>query len=134
MHDMYELNELKERVLEELIEFGRRGTFSKSELPTIKDLAETGKDLCKIIAMCEEKTGYSYGGRDGYSNRRYSMTSTPDYYNPPYSMARRRDSMGRYSSDNDWMIETLEELKEKAPNDHMRKEFDEFIMRMERNK
>lgn len=125
MHDLYELNELKERVLEELVEFGRRGSFSKSELPTIKDLAEAGKDICKIIAMCEEKTGYDYGTK--YYGASVRM--------PRYSYrGAKRDSMGRYASDDDWMIETLHDLKDKAPNDHMRAEFDEFITRMERMK
>lgn len=122
MHDMYELNELKERVMEELIEFGHKGSFSRNELPTIDLLAHTAKNLCKVIEMCEEKTGYSYGMR----------TNMRDNYN--YSGARRRDSMGRYSADDDWMMETLHELKDKAPNDKMRMEFDEFISRMERTK
>ena len=122
MHDMYELNELKERVMEELIEFGRKGSFSRNELPTIDLLAHTAKNLCKVIEMCEEKTGYSYGMR----------TNMRGNYN--YSGERRRDSMGRYSADDDWMMETLHELKDKAPNDKMRMEFDEFISRMERTK
>ena len=95
---MYELNELKERVMEELIEFGRKGSFSRNELPTIDLLAHTAKNLCKVIEMCEEKTGYSYGMR----------TNMRGNYN--YSGARRRDSMGRYSADDDWMMETLHEL------------------------
>ena len=136
MHGIYEL---KEEVIRELEEFGTRGEFSRNELPTIDMLAHTAKNLCKVIEMCENMTGYSYRSRyygNDYSGRRrgYSMASTPDYYNPSYSMARNRDSMGRYASDNDWMIETLHDLKNKATNDQMRNEFDEFIMRMERMK
>ena len=135
MHGIYKL---KEEVIRELEEFGTRGEFSRNELPTIDMLAHTAKNLCKVIEMCEDMTGYSYGsryyGNDYSGRRRYSMASTPDYYNPPYSMARGRDSMGRYSSDNDWMIDTLHDLKSKATNDQMRNEFDEFIMRMERMK
>lgn len=125
MHGVYEL---KDQIIEELESFGMRGEISRSDLPTIDMLAHTAKNLCKLIAMCEERTGYSYGsGVSTYSSRRMPRVS--------YSYAGpRRDSMGRYSSDDDWMIETLHDLKEKAPNDRMRAEFDEFISRMERTK
>lgn len=143
MHDIYAL---KDMAIEELEEYGRRGEFSRNELPTIDTLAHLAKNLCKIIAMCEEETGYSYGtrmtmrgnysGRDHYSDLG-SYSSRYPYYGD-YSMARgrgaRRDSMGRYSGDDDWMMDTLEELKEKAPNDNMRMEFQEFIERMKRTK
>ena len=74
--------------------------------------------------MCEERTGYEYGSKYYGSSMRM----------PRYSFAQKRDSMGRYAGDDDWMMETLHELREKAPNDHMRAEFDEFISRMERTK
>ena len=142
---MHEIYELKEKVINELKEFGNHGDLSRGDLPTIDMLAHTAKNLCKVIEICEDITGYSmrddYSNRDNYSNRDgYSSRYYPDYYNRNYSMARgrgrnaSRDSMGRYSSDNDWMVDTLTELKEKAPNDKMRMEFDEFISRMERMK
>ena len=124
MHGVYML---KEEIIDELERFGEKGDFSRSELPTIDMLAHTAKNLCKLIAMCEERTGYDYGTK---------------YYGDSIRMPRvtysyrgsRRDSMGRYSGDNDWMIETLHDLRDKAPNDHMRAEFDEFITRMERSR
>lgn len=138
MHGVYEL---KDQIVEELERFGQRGEFSKNELPTIDMLAHTAKNLCKLIEMCEEKTGYSYGSgtsnRGGYSNANYSGEYSSANRMPRFNYSyrgQRRDSMGRYSSDNDWMIETLEELKESAPNETMRREFDEFITRMERTK
>lgn len=125
MHGVYLL---KEEIIEELEKYGERGEISRSELPTIDMLAHTAKNLCKLIDMCEERTGYSYGsGEHMYSSRRMPHV-TYSYRGP------RRDSMGRYASDDDWMIDTLHELKEKAPNDRMRAEFDEFISRMERSK
>ena len=128
MHGVYML---KDEIIDELEKFGERGEISRNELPTIDMLAHTAKNLCKLIAMCEERTGYSYGGRADVRGR-YSSRMNPMY--DDYSFARKRDSMGRYSSDDDWMMETLHELKEKAPNDRMRSEFDEFITRMERMK
>ena len=121
MHGVYLL---KEEIIEELEKYGERGEISRNELPTIDLLAHTCKILCKIIAMCEERTGYEYGSKYYGSSMRM----------PRYSFAQKRDSMGRYAGDDDWMMETLHELREKAPNDHMRAEFDEFISRMERTK
>lgn len=140
MHGLYAL---KDQIVEELEHYGMNGEFSRSELPTIDMLSHTAKNLCKLIEACEERTGYSYGnrvhmrGNYSYNDRgRYDHRSP--YYDNSFARGRgrsaSRDSMGRYSSDDDWMIETLNELKEKAPNDHMREEFDEFITRMERMK
>lgn len=118
MHGIYEL---KDQIIEELESYGMHGEINRSELPTIDMLAHSAKNLCKLIEMCEERTGYSYSGRR-MPHVNYSYRGS------------RRDSMGRYASDDDWMIETLHELKNKAPNDRMRAEFDEFITRMERSK
>lgn len=166
MHDIFEdiedICELKYSALRELANYGRKGEFSRNELPTIDMLAHTAKNLCKVIEMCEEKTGYSFGSgtsmRGGSSNRRgssgnysgegssYRGGSSGNYsgegssYRGGYSGARgrgrnaSRDSMGRYSGDNDWLIETLNELREQSPDERMRGEFDEFISRMERMK
>ena len=121
MHGVYLL---KEEIIEELEKYGERGEISRNELPTIDLLAHTCKNLCKIIAMCEERTGYEYGSKYYGSSMRM----------PRYSFGQKRDSMGRYAGDDDWMMDTLHDLREKAPNDHMRAEFDEFISRMERTK
>ena len=131
---MHKLYDLKEMAIEELERYADRGELSRSDLPTIDTLAHMAKNLCKIIECCEDRTGYSYGTR---MNVRGSYSG--DHYRRPYAdgyaYGRSRDSMGRYSGgDDDWMIETLRELKEKAPNDSMRMEFQEFIDRMERTK
>lgn len=130
MHGIYEL---KDRVIEELEQLGTRGDFSRSDLPTIDMLAHTAKNLCKVISMCEEMTGYSYGGGRRYGGYSRDGKYAGNFYGE-YSGARNRDSYGRYSRDTDWMVETLHEMRDKAPNDQMRKEFDEFIMRMDRVK
>lgn len=152
MHEYIEgICELKMRALEELANYGRKGEFSRGELPTIDTLAHTAKNLCKIIEMCEETTGYSFGGRmnmrgnysynDGASYRRggYSNEGSSNrggnYSNEGMSYrGRYSNAMGRYSNDNDWLMDTLNELKEKSGNERMRAEFDEFISRMERMK
>ena len=122
---MHRIEELKEMAIEELERYADKGEINRNDLPTMDCLAHFAKNLCKILEACEERTGYSYGTR-------LNMRGT---YSGDYSHARRRDSRGRYSgADDNWMVETLHELKEKAPNDQMRMEFQEFIDRMERMK
>ena len=123
MHGIYKL---KDKIVEELEEYGEKNEIKASELPTIDTLAHTAKNLCKLLQMCEEETGYSYGDR--YYGRNYSRYDD----GMSYARGRRRYSDG-YSGSGDWMTEMLEELKEKAPNSHMKQEFDEFIKRLERS-
>lgn len=123
MHGIYKL---KDKIIEELEEFGNKPELKGSELPTIDTLAHAAKNLCKLIQMCEDETGYSYG------SGRYSRYN--DYGNSYRGRTRMYDDMGGYSNSNDWMVDTLHELKDKAPNDQMRREFDEFIKRMERSR
>ena len=120
---MHEIRELKRKIIEELEEYGMKNEIKASELPTIDMLAHTAKNLCKVIAMCEEETGYSYGDRYyGRNGRGYN-----------YSRGRRMyDDMDGYSGSGEWMIEMLEDLKDKAPNENMKREFDEFIHRMKK--
>ena len=125
MRDLYEL---KEMAIEELKEYGRKGEISPRDLPCIDTLAHTAKNLCKIIEMCEEKTGYSYGSR-GRMRGSYSYGDRA-----PYPYYGRRDSRGRYAGDDRWMVETLDELIMNAPNDHMKMELEEFKSRVEQMK
>lgn len=77
MNGMYEL---KEKLHESINEYGKKD-LSASTLPTIKDLVKTAYYLDKII----------HDGEEEYSN--YSGR-----YNRSYARGRKRDSMGRYSS------------------------------------
>lgn len=49
-----------------------------------------------------------------------------------YGRRMRYDDMGGYSGSGEWMIDMLEDLKDKAPSESMRREFDEFIKRMKK--
>ena len=124
MHGVYEL---KKKIIEELEDYGMKSEVKASELPTIDMLAHTAKNLCKLIAMCEDETGYSYGdryyGRNSYRGRDDGMS---------YGRRMRYDDMGGYSGSGEWMLEMLEDLKDKAPNESMKREFDEFIRRMKK--
>jgi len=73
MHAMYDL---KDMLCEELEDLVKKGELSAGDLDVVDKLTHSIKSLVTIMAM--EDSGYS---NDGYSG------------------ARRRDSMGRYTSD-----------------------------------
>lgn len=117
---MHELYELKEKLCEELKEYGNKD-LSAGSLDVVDKLAHTIKNLDKIIEESDEK---------GYSGRRYSRENRMSY-------ARgdgRRDSRGRYARDYSYdesMIEELRELMEDAPDEKTKMEFKKFIRKME---
>lgn len=147
---MHELYELKEKLMKELEEYGRKGDLSAGTLDVVDKLAHTVKNLCKIIEDAEYSSmggsyesnyarGGSYannggrGGRGGgYSNNMGGMQGG--------SFARgdgrgrgsnaNRDSMGRYSSGSAFADE-LRELMEDAPDERTRNELERLANKME---
>lgn len=146
MHNIEELCELKEKLIKELIDQGKKdGTLNN-----IDTLAHAIKNICKIIEDCEmdeEYSGRRYsraqgGGSGAYANAPYS-------YMPAYSMAsmgmmpeyawaqngnsgarRSRDSMGRYSSHGNLTSE-LYSIMNSAQNEMDRQEIQNLINRLE---
>lgn len=132
---MHGIHELKERLCDELEEYGKKEDLDVGTLDVVDKLSRTVKNLGKIIDKYEESE-YSYDNDmnyGNYSNARNGRRSGR------YSGARRRDSMGRYSDrrggysmDNKEMISELRELMQDAPDDRTRQEFQSFIDKMER--
>lgn len=130
MHDLYEL---KERLLKELEEYGKRGDLSASSLDMVDKLAHAAKNLCKVIEDMEGEEYSNYGGsyydgmvpRGGHSYRRGS-----------YARGRnaRRDSMGRYSSDGysraGDLAEHVRELMRDAPDEQTRQEMERLASKL----
>lgn len=135
---MRELYELKDKLCEELKEYGKKD-MSAGSLDVIDKLAHTIKNLDKIIET------YNDGGYSGnYMPRFYDgMNMAPGSYamgNRSYARGRgsnaNRDSMGRYSSNgysygNEDMISELREMMNDAPDKETRAEFQRFISRIE---
>ena len=131
MHDLYEL---KDVLLKELKEYGKKGEMSAGSLDVVDKLSHTIKNLCKIIDDMEDEQ-YSTDG--GMMNRPYRNS----YGERDRSYARgrgrnaRRDAMGRYSSDGysqtGEMVQELRELMQDAPDDRTRQEFQRFIQKIE---
>ena len=93
------------------------GELSAGDLEYLDKLTHTMKSLKTTIAMIEAEEGHS-GGRyymDGRSERSYA----------------RRSSYGRgrgYSRDS--FVDEIEELIEKAPDEHTRKKFERILSEM----
>ena len=113
---MKELYELKEKLCDELKEYGRK-EVTGGALDVIDKLAHAIKNLDKIIENSDD--GYSNYSRD-YGMRR--------------SYARNRDAKGRYSRGYSYHGEDIMELKEmmeNAPNESIRQDYKRIIEKME---
>lgn len=150
---MHELYELKEKLMAELKEYGSQDEMTSSTLDVVDKLAHTIKNLCKIIDDMEgysERGSYessmrggSYDGsmRGSYRDGSYGDGSFRGSYDSSMrggSYARggrgrgaRRDSRGRYASDNGMMLEELQELMSDAPDDRTRQEIQKLVTRLE---
>ena len=134
---MHKIYELKDKLCEELEEYGDK-KLDAGSLEVIDKLAHTVKNLDKIIEKYEDEdysSAYDYGMMGG------SYERDGNRYGSRYAMARgdgrgrgrnaRRDSMGRYSSDNRMMVDELRDLMNDAPDERTKMEFKRFIEKME---
>ena len=134
---MHKIYELKDKLCEELEEYGDK-KLDAGSLDVIDKLAHTIKNLDKIIEKYEDED-YSSAYDDGVMGGPYERGG--NRYGSRYAMARgdgrgrgrnaRRDSMGRYSSDSRMMVEELRDLMNDAPDERTKMEFKRFIEKME---
>lgn len=134
---MHKIYELKDKLCDELEEYGDK-KLDAGSLEVIDKLAHTVKNLDKIIEKYEDED-YSSAYDDGMTGGSYERGG--NRYGSRYAMARgdgrgrgrnaRRDSMGRYSSDNRMMVDELRELMNDAPDERTKMEFKRFIEKME---
>ena len=131
MDYLTDLHEMCETLSHELGEANNKvrqggGKLSGSDLDYVDKLTHALKSIKTTIAMVEAEDGTSgmypvYGRPYGYNNGSY---------------ARKRNSMGRYSSRgysrDDDMIAELRELMNDAPDEKTRQEFQRFIDKIER--
>lgn len=122
----HELYELKEKLCEELKEYGRKGDLTAGALEVVDKLAHAAKNVEKLIEADEE----GYSGR--YVPGSYYYDDGRSYRGGnSYARGRnaKRDSMGRYSRDG--MADKLRELMEDAPDEHTRHEIQRLADKME---
>jgi hypothetical protein len=135
---MHELYELKEKLSKELKSYGQKGDITASSLTMIDTLAHAIKNLDKVIEKCEEEEEM-YSGRPSFESgsMRGSYADGMGGYSRGYSregsyrgrMYARRDSMGRYSG-NDEITSQLEDLMRSAPDDRTRQKIQEIMSKM----
>lgn len=151
---MHELYELKEMLMKELEEYGRKGEMSAGSLEIVDKLSHAIKNLCKIIEAAEEEEGYSrrggsyyYEGGQGGNTNTARMGRGGSGGGSSYARGggrgrgsnARRDSMGRYSRTGgsmyyrnaDELVEQLEELMEDAPNEQIRQRMGQLVQELE---
>ena len=148
---MHKLYELKEKLLQELEEYGRK-ELSTGTLDVVDKLSHAIKNICKIIEMKEDEeysgdmmggmggTSYARGGNRGGS-RGGSYRGSYEGRGGSYARGRgsnaRRDSMGRYSSergysrDGEDLADQLRDLMEDAPDETIRRDMERLLRKVE---
>lgn len=108
---MHELYNVKEMLVKELEEFGRKGDLTKPSLDAINKLAHAAKNVCKVIDYCEQ---------DDYSNAmRGSYRSEGSYRDGSYARG--------YSRSNEGVKEQLRTLMHNANDERVREELRRMI-------
>lgn len=130
---MHKLTELKDKLTRELEDYADNGKFSEKDVESIKYMTSAIDHLCNIIE--DEEDEYSGVMMNDDLDGRYSRRGGMSYARGRGANARR-DSRGRYSSrmysgDNSMMLQELRNLKEDAPDERTRMEFEKFIKKME---
>ena len=123
---MNELYDLKEMLMKELEEYGKKGDLSAGSLDIVDKLAHATKNLCKII---DESDDYSsFYPSDGMSYRRGGS------YARGRGRNARRDSMGRYSSEGysrtGELADQVRELMREAPDESTRQEMERLASKL----
>lgn len=130
---MNELYDLKEMLLKELEEYGKKGDLSAGSLDIVDKLAHATKNLCKIIEEMDgeySNFGGSYYDRpsDGMSYRRGGS------YARGRGRNARRDSMGRYSSEGysrtGELADQVRELMREAPDESIRQDMERLASKL----
>ena len=120
---MHMLYELKDKLCNELKEYGKKDVLDVSSLEVIDKLAHAIKNICKIIEFYENE-----------ENDEYSYGMMPRM--PRVSYGRHRDSIGRYSSrdggysGSDNFRMDMQELMQKAPNERVRQQMMDMLNTM----
>ena len=127
------LEDLKEALVKELEDYAEGGVDVKN-LSIVDKLAHAAKNVCKVMDYCEGD--YSERSYRSYDDRSYNDRSYDDYDGASRrrsmnSYRRGRDSMGRYTSRDDGMVEKLRELMEEADG-QTRVDLQRMIQKMEK--
>lgn len=146
MHELYDdLMDMCETLSKELAKTNEKltkvsGSISNGDLDYINKLTHAIKSVKTTLAMMESEEsngGGSYNGgsyRGSYDDRSYEGDMGMSNARGRGRNAKR-DSMGRYSSERGYsrndMMDNLYEMRDNAPDDRTRQEFDRMINKMQ---
>lgn len=132
---MNKLYNLKDKLVKELESYDSKD-LSSGTLDVIDKLAHAAKNLGKVIECCEDD-GYSNAYyEDGYHDSNANYVRPDGSYRDGMSHARgrgrgaKRDSMGRYSRASEDIRHELNELMNKATDEHTKDEIRRLMDRM----
>ena len=128
------MHKLMEYICDELEEYERKaekdGKLSMSEIDYIDKLAHIKKSLLSAEEMWEDS---EYSNADGTNYAMRGGRGGNSYRGGSYARGRgrgaRRDSVGRYSREDDFRTE-LEDLIQDAPNEQVRMKLQRLISEM----
>lgn len=133
MHDDHynELYDLKMKLVKELAEYSKT-EITTGNLTVVDTLAHAAKNVCKILeSMDEEEGGYSNRMMPPYRGNSYEGRDWDrSYENRGRGSNARRDSMGRYSTD-DGMLDELYATMNAAKDETTRNNIQRMINKME---
>lgn len=121
---MHELYELKDKLIKELEDYSQNGKFSKEDVESIKYMASAVDHLCNIMERKDDEEEYSMRSRRSYEGNGNS-----------YARGRRnarRDSMGRYSTTADDLVNTVRSMMSDLPP-HLQTDAQRFVQKLEDN-
>ena len=123
---MNALYDLKDMLVEQLVDYGTKGELSSSVLEKVDILAHAAKNLDKVIESCEEDE------ETEYSNRRSRHGYSRNSFDGRVSMRRhsRRRSRSGYSRNGDF-ADQLYSMMEEAPDERTREELERLASKME---
>ena len=110
MHDLYKVRDM---LVNELKEFGKKGELSKTSLDAINKLSHAAKNVCKVIDYCEQE-------EYDYSN---AMSRAYDSYSRDGGNSYKRS----YSRAHEDVKDHLRRLMDNANDERVREELRRMI-------
>lgn len=138
---MKKLYDLKDKLLDSLMEYAALTKFSSNDVATVKNLISSILKICEYAEM-EEGGEYSGARNRSYRGNSYGNSYDDMSYNDRSYADRRgrgryaeRDARGRYSSDgysrhDEDMVEKLHSMMDDAPAE-LRQDMQRLISKME---
>lgn len=135
---MHRLEEFKQMLMRELEDIAKKGELSAGSLDAVDKLTHSIKSICYIIDSMDDEGSSGARGRGRNARRdsmgRYSNDDMMyDYDNRSYENrgGNRSNRSGRYSRDNDEIMEQLRELEMNTDDSKVKRMIREWMKQVE---